>query len=72
MNVVTTRITVDANLRISGRAPPGLAPGEHVATITIDGPGLVSRGVRDMLVDDLPWDDCLPLRREDMYGDEGR
>ena len=56
-------------------APPEVKPGEHEVIIVID--GHVVDAKRRMLLtfsahDIGPWPDNLSLRREDIYGDDGR
>ena len=74
MNEIRTRIQVGADHAITGIAPPDVPPGEHVATINISPlpfPEKRSR-VADLPVHDTPWDGSISLRREDIYGDDGR
>ena len=51
-----------------------LPPGEHEVTVETGTP--VRRGkpfrFEGFPMDDRPWDDSTSLRREDMYGDDGR
>ena len=71
MTVITTRITVSPDGTIS-TAPP-LPAGEYEAAVTA--PATTpkpQRSVLDLSVHDGPWDDSISLRREDMYGDDGR
>ena len=77
MTVITARIQVAEDGSITGQAPAGqLPPGEHVATITVKDAPLRRAGkpftMKDFPIDDGPWDDSISLRREDMYGDDGR
>jgi hypothetical protein len=77
MNEVRTRIRVGSDHRISGVAPPDVPPGEHEVTITLVPSSrrkLPTRkfNVKDLPKHDIPWDDSISLRREDMYGDDGR
>lgn len=74
MTRIRARIRVDRDHRISGRAPTEVPPGEHQVTITLvatDRPRRAFR-VADLPLHDLPWDGSISLRREDMYGDDGR
>jgi hypothetical protein len=77
MTVIHTRIRVGRDHRISGVAPPDVPPGEHEATINL-APLPPRRlptqkfNVEDLPKHDLGWDDSISLRREDMYGDDGR
>jgi hypothetical protein len=77
MNEVRTRIRVGSDHRISGIAPPDVPPGEHEVTIRLvpsarSKPPTRKFNVEDLPKHDIPWDDSISLRREDMYGDDGR
>jgi hypothetical protein len=77
MNEVRTRIRVGSDHRISGVAPPDVPPGEHEVTITLVSsppgkPPTKTFRIEDLPKHDTPWDDSISLRREDMYGDDGR
>ncbi len=78
MTVITTRIQVAEDGTISGRAPAGqVPPGEHVAVITVCAAAPLRRPgkpftMENFPIHDGPWDDSISLRREDMYGDDGR
>jgi hypothetical protein len=73
MTVIITRIQVAEDGTISGRAPVGqVPPGEHEAAITVVTVPKHRLSVKDMPVHDEPWDNSISLRREDMYGDDGR
>ena len=74
MTVITTRIQVAEDGTISGRAPDGVRPGEHEIAFTtapLKRPGKPFT-MENFPIDDGPWDDSISLRREDMYGDDGR
>ncbi len=71
MTVITTRIHVTPDGVVSIADP--LPAGDHFATVTVATSRPVKRfSVKDMPRHDLPWDDSISLRREDMYDDEGR
>lgn len=80
MQKIRTRIHVAADHTITGTAPPELPPGEHEVTITISPAPAPARqkAEKPFDVDDLPshdlgpWPEGLSLRREDLYGDDGR
>jgi hypothetical protein len=74
MNEIRTRIQVAPDHTITGMAPPDAPPGEHVAIITIPTPPIPEKlsRVADLQVHDTRWDGSISLRREDMYGDDGR
>lgn len=76
MTVITTRLTVSPDGAISTAMP--LPAGEYEAAITMhDQPArqlpTLPFDVDALPVHDLgPWPEGLSLRREDMYGDDGR
>jgi hypothetical protein len=73
MPVVNARIRVDADGTISGKAPQGVPPGEYEAPIDVAEPKPRKRKRLDLPLHDCgPWDDNVSLRREDVYGDDGR
>ena len=77
MTVIITRIIVTDDGTISGRAPPGqVPPGEHEAAITVAATPKPPKGkpftMESLKIHDVPWDDSISLRREDLYDDEGR
>ena len=78
MSDVRARIHVDANHKISGFAPAEVPTGEHEITIAVTPqpagqPAKKPFDVNDLPEHDLgPWPEGLSLRREDMYGDDGR
>ncbi len=75
MSTIRLHIHVAPDRTISGVAPADLPPGEHEVTVSI-GPAVAppSKPFRmaDFPVDNGPWDNSVSLRREDMYGDDGR
>jgi hypothetical protein len=56
--------------------PSDLEPGQYKVSITIEDQPATTKQTREPLdipVLDLgPWPEGVPLRREDMYGDDGR
>jgi len=57
---------------IIGTVPADVPTGEHEAIITVM-PGPAKRfRLADMPTHDTPWDGSISLRREDVYGDDGR
>jgi hypothetical protein len=73
MPVVHTRIRVDADGTISGKAPQGVPPGEYEAPIKVAVPKPRSKGRSlDLPLHEAPWDDDVSLRREDIYRENGR
>ena len=78
MTIVTTRIRVAEDGTISGRISGQVPPGEHEATIVVSSaraPRKARKGfnVRRLPTLDLgPWPEGISLRREDIYGNDGR
>jgi hypothetical protein len=76
MTQIYTRIRVGPDHRITGVAPPEVPAGEHEVTITLAPPSqqiLTKKfSVKDLPTHDIPWDDSISLRREDLYADDGR
>jgi hypothetical protein len=72
MNEIRTRIQVGPDHRISGTAPVDVPPGEHEVTINVASPGGKPFRLADLPLHDEPWDGSISLRREDIYGDDGR
>ena len=72
MAIVHARIRVDADGTISGKAPQGVPPGEYEAPIEVAAPKRAKRKRLDLPVHHEYWDDSISLRREDIYGDDGR
>ena len=76
MTLITTRIIVRPDGTVSLAEP--LPVGEHVAQVEIADklvaqPPLERFDINKLPVFDLgPWPKGLSLRREDMYGDDGR
>lgn len=73
MNALRTAIHVGPDHRITGIAPPEVPPGEHLVTIPLP-PRRRMKSFRlaDFPIDHGPWDNTVSLRREDLYGDDGR
>ena len=76
MTVITTRLIVAADGAISTATP--LPAGEHAATVTVHDRPARQLPVLPFDVDALPtidlgpWPEGVSLRREDLYGDDGR
>ncbi len=74
MAFITARIVVAPDGTISGLAPEGLPPGEHDVMVSLpaSAEGKPFK-MENWPVQDMGWDDAsVSLRREDMYGDDGR
>ena len=78
MAEIRTRVLVGRDHRISGTAPAAVPPGEHEVTITLTPPPAGQRPDEPFNADTLPthdvgpWPENLSLRREDIYGEDGR
>ncbi len=74
MSTIRLRIHVAPDHTISGIAPADLPPGEHDVLVSTAPPTRRRKPFRyeGFPIDDRPWDDSISLRREDMYGDDGR
>jgi hypothetical protein len=75
MSNIRLRIHVAADHTISGVAPADLPEGQHevvLATGPQAMPPVKAFHLADMPVHNGLWDDSVSLRREDMYGDDGR
>jgi hypothetical protein len=78
MNDIRARVLVGPDHHISGIAPASVPPGEHEAVITVPTASPGAPGLPPLTAGDLPshdlgaWPEGLRLRREDLYGDEGR
>ena len=71
MTVVHATIRVAPDGTISGQAPRDLPPGEYQAPIRLPVPKRRRKRL-DLPVHDAYWDDTVSLRREDIYGPDGR
>ena len=72
MAAITTHLIVSPDGVISSATP--LPAGEYAVTITLassPAPGKPFT-IDDLPIHDMGWDDSISLRREDMYGDDGR
>jgi hypothetical protein len=74
MRTIETRATVGPDGKLTIQLPPDIPAGEHQVVIVIE--ERVAKSKKKKL--DLPvihvgkWPEDLSLRREDMYGDDGR
>lgn len=75
MRTIETTATITAEGTLTVQVPPDILPGPHHVVVLIDDqPGMPEARQRY----DFPvihvgaWPADLSLRREDMYGDEGR
>lgn len=70
MPALNAHIYIAEDGSLTGRVPAGTPAGEHDAVITIV--RKPTRRIADLPAHLGPWDDSISLRREDMYGDDGR
>jgi hypothetical protein len=73
MLTVRTRVTV-VDGRLEATLPADVPSGDHEAVIVIDAAEAAPKtfDMSKFPVHDAPWDETISLRREDMYGDDGR
>jgi|GEM_PF-1841517 len=75
MAEVRVLVHVKEDGTLEGRLPPHALPaGRHQAVIVVDEPRPANRPLRlaNFPIHDEPWDDGISLRRQDIYGDDGR
>ena len=75
MRTIETTATITAEGTLTVQVPPNIPPGPHRVVVWIDDqPGLSeAHPLHDFPVIHVgAWPADLSLRREDMYGDEGR
>jgi len=74
MKEIRTRIQVGPDHTITGIAPRGVPRDEQVATFSLNESPPPEKRSRDadLQVYDTPWGGSISLRRENMYGDDGR
>jgi len=75
MSTIRLRLQVAPDHTISGIAPAELPAGEHEVVVNIEPavtPPTKPFRMADFPVHNGPWNDSISLRREDMYGDDGR
>jgi hypothetical protein len=75
MKTIQTSILVDPEHTTTLRLPDDIPPGAYRVTLVIDDQpiGPKTTDFSDFPVIDVgPWPEGLSLRREDMYGDDGR
>ncbi len=68
---VTIKVEHDGTMQV--QSPVDLPPGTHAAVLVVDQP-VPARPPKPPfpVIDVGPWPSDLSLRREDMYGDDGR
>lgn len=70
---IRAKVRVGEDHSITGLAPEDVPAGEHEVLITFHSPPIKQTWrAADLPKHDLPWDGSISLRREDLYGDDGR
>jgi hypothetical protein len=74
MKTIQTAAIVDPGHTITLRLPDNIQPGTYHVTLVIDDRPIGPKpDLKDFPVHDVgPWPEGLSLRREDMYGNDGR
>ena len=74
MTTMDTKARVSRNRRLSLRVPEEVTPGEHHVVLIIDPvpPSPQVPGADIPVISVGRWPQTLSLRREDVYGDDGR
>lgn len=74
MKTIETTALVGDDRKVTVQLPPDVPPGQHRIVVTIDGP----LGPQTWTMDDWPVHDAalvdprFTMRREELYGDDGR
>jgi hypothetical protein len=74
MKTIQTNAIVEPGHTITLHLPDDIQPGAYRVTLVIDDRPIGPKSdLKDFPVHDVgPWPEGLSLRREDMYGDDGR
>lgn len=80
MNAIKVNVIVaqDGQFRLEVQAPPGITPGIYQGMLVLEEQLVAEEQKRGrpplkfMPVSIYRWPEALSLRREDMYGDDGR
>lgn len=74
MKTIETTAVIGEDRLLQIQLPPDVTPGHHRVAVVIDENVLSAAGNLDdfPIIDVGPWPAGLSLRREDMYGDNGR
>lgn len=74
MKTIETTAVIGEDRMLKVQLPQDVTPGRHQVAVVIDEPSApASRSLDDFPTIDVgPWPAGLSLRREDMYGDDGR
>jgi hypothetical protein len=73
MRTIETNLTVVSTGKGILELPADVAPGQHKAVVMLEDPQPQRPDeLRLPVYDTAPWPEDLSLRREDLYGDDGR
>jgi hypothetical protein len=75
MATVRVRLHVDEQGHVTGRVAPAVPPGDYTAALVLppaERPVEAPRQLDWPVHDSGPWPADLSLRREELYGDDGR
>jgi hypothetical protein len=72
MKTIQTTIVVDDEGKATIQLTPDVAPGPHQAVVVIDEPPVVRSPLTFSAHDVGRWPDGFTVRREEIYGDDGR
>jgi hypothetical protein len=73
MATVLARLHIDEQGRVTSQVPPSVPPGDYTASLVLPAaPSPAGRRKLHLPVHHEPWEDGVSLRREDLYGDDGR
>jgi hypothetical protein len=72
MTTIQTTIVVDEQRRATIQLPPQVTPGTHQAVVVIDEPAAARASLTFSAHDVGPWPEGFNVRREEIYGDDGR
>ena len=72
MKTIETTIVVDESHQATVQLPADAAPGPHRGVIMIEGPTTARAPLTFAAHDVGPWPEGFNIRREEIYGDDGR
>ena len=75
MTTIETTAVIGEDRKLTLQLPAEISPGTHRVIVYLDAPKHETQSAREWIfpiIDVGPWPKDLSLRREDMYGDDGR
>ncbi len=75
MKTIETTATVADNGSLTLQMPPEIVPGKHKVVVVVDEETVEAKKQRSLEIPVIhlgKWPENLSLRREDLYGDDGR